>query len=78
MFNRTVKFFKRNDQLVITTADKGNKTVIMLREEYDRKMRELFSDVSIYKILAFDTTDTLESRIRYIADTLKKSEFIDA
>ena len=41
---------------VILPADKGNATVIMEREDYDRKIGELLNDTSTYHKLPKDTT----------------------
>lgn len=38
---RTIKFFKSNPDLLICKADKGNKIMVMDRDEYDGKMHDL-------------------------------------
>lgn len=47
----TQKFMKENKDLIITRADKGNKTVILTEVMYKQKMEELLSDNSTYTLL---------------------------
>lgn len=77
IYKRSAKFLKSNKELVITSADKGNRTVVMLKSDYDGKMMDLLSDVNVYRKLHFDTTDILHERIIYIANALKKQKFIN-
>lgn len=44
------------DSIVITPADKGNATVVMDRNDYDRKIRTLLADADVYKRLPKDAT----------------------
>lgn len=67
---RTQKFLNRNkDLVIITSADKGNRTVVMSKSEYDRKMMEHLSDRKVYRELRFDTTELLHARSVHIANT---------
>lgn len=73
---RTKKFLNLNKDLVITSADKDNITVVMRKSEYHRKMMEYLSDTKVYQELQFGTTELLHARSVYIANTLKKQQFI--
>lgn len=62
-FNRlrqkTKKFLEQHPELIVTNADKGNVTVIQLRDDYIRKAKELLSDDKVYKELRSDPTNKL-------------------
>lgn len=70
------KFLSRNKNLAIIPADKGNRTVIMNKVDYESKMTELLSDENIYKKLAYDATDSLQARLIHISTRLVKSKAI--
>jgi len=48
MHKTTARFCKENPNIIFTRADKGNVTVAMDREEYNKKMEELLQDKNIY------------------------------
>lgn len=73
---KTKSFLKHNPDLIVLNADKGNKTVFMLRSEYLRKMDEHFSDNSVYKQLSYDTTYILENRLLTLAKNLLNRRYI--
>ena len=60
---------------VILPADKGNATVVMRREDYDRKMRELL-DTTTYTRLKGDPTAVQENRLSHRLRELEKCEEI--
>lgn len=49
-----LKLLKRNKEIIVTKADKGNKIVILNREEYIEKMDLLLGNRDIYKPLRSD------------------------
>lgn len=55
-FNQTKVFLKANSDLLVLTADKGNRTVIMNKTDYDVKMKALLDDTATYKTLNKDPT----------------------
>lgn len=76
IYKRTQKFLRLNKDLVVTSADKGNRTVVMSKSMYEQKMMEHLSDNKVYKKLDFDTTELLHGRSIYICQALKKQQFI--
>ncbi|XP_058840132.1 uncharacterized protein LOC131695616 [Topomyia yanbarensis] len=75
---RSKKFLAENPNLVITKADKGNKTVIIASEEYEQKMEDLLSDESTYKQLKSDPTSKVLKKIGVLVDGWRDSKYIDA
>ena len=63
---------------VILPADKGNATVVMEREDNDKKVRELLEDTSTYRKLTKDPTPTQESKIGRKLRSLHNSKEIKA
>ncbi len=55
---------KRNKNIVILPADKGNATVVMDRCEYKMKMKKLLDDEYTYKQLPNDPTTKIEKRLQ--------------
>ncbi|CAD6207985.1 GSCOCG00010260001-RA-CDS, partial [Cotesia congregata] len=50
----TKKFLKERPELIVARADKGNTTVVMFKDEYDREMRKMLDDRETYKLLNKD------------------------
>ena len=55
-------FLKENQNLLVTKADKGNKTVIISAEEYHDKMMELLNDASTYSKLKTDPSTRIHKK----------------
>ena len=53
----------KDEDIIIVPADKGRATVILSREEYIQKMRQITDDDSKYRILRKDPTVKTESKI---------------
>lgn len=51
MLSDTKKFLRTNKDVRITYSDKGNLTVAMFAQDYEKKMLELLSDTNTYKVL---------------------------
>ncbi|XP_045460391.1 uncharacterized protein LOC123670856 [Harmonia axyridis] len=75
-FTKTKKFFKEHNELLITRADKGNKTVIMTNTEYEEKMSILLKDNTTYIKTKRDMTLTLEKENNKIIKNWKEKGFI--
>lgn len=45
---RAADFFKKHQQLIISQSDKGKHSVIMYREEYEKKIMDLLNDTTTY------------------------------
>lgn len=63
-------------EIIITTADKGNKTVILYKDEYEKKMKKLLEDKSTYKTTRLDPTSTLEKKNNNLLTELLKDNHI--
>lgn len=60
IYEETKRFLKRyKDDIVITKSDKGNKTVVIYKEEYKKEMEKLLQDKSTYKTMRTDPTQKL-------------------
>ncbi|EZA61673.1 hypothetical protein X777_10505 [Ooceraea biroi] len=62
-FNYCKKFFRNNDDLMVTRADKGQVTVILNRSDYYDKMSLLLEDTTAYKKLNKDLTKRITNKI---------------
>lgn len=62
-FAKCKKFFKNNDDVFVTHADKGQVTVILNQKNYIDKMNELLNDETTYKKLNKDPIKSLASKI---------------
>lgn len=76
LFSSCKEFFKRNDNLIVTRADKGNITVALDKHEYFNKIEELLMDTNTYNVVKKDPTKNLTSRLRDLLTRWKSSEFI--
>lgn len=56
IFKKTRNYLKNNPDIYVVNADKGNKTVLIDRVEYEQKMMDLLSDSVTYKPLKSDPT----------------------
>lgn len=65
----------KND-IVITSADKGNKTVILYRTEYISKMQEIIGDKNTYKTMRNDPTNKLQRQNNKMINDLFKDNQI--
>ncbi|XP_036347982.1 uncharacterized protein LOC118757371 [Rhagoletis pomonella] len=70
-----VRLHKNN--LIITDADKGNKTVAMYKTEYLDKMNKLIDDKNTYKAIRSDPTNALQRKNNKIVDELYKGKHIN-
>ncbi len=50
------QFIKDHPEIIITNADKCNKTVIMSKQEYNDKLQNMLNDSKTYKIQKSDQT----------------------
>ncbi|XP_036317531.1 uncharacterized protein LOC118732510, partial [Rhagoletis pomonella] len=78
IFEDTKRFIKQHkDSIVITNADKGNKTVMMDKTEYKEKMKDLLSDRYTYKTIRMDPTQKLLRKNNAIVNDIYKQKNID-
>ena len=71
-----LKEMRKWEDNVILPADKGNATVVMEREDYNRKVRELLSDATAYRKLPRDPTEAQEAKLSRKLKALEKSKEI--
>lgn len=72
----TKKFLKDNPNLIITQSDKGNVTVAMLKSSYIEKSLDLLDDITTYKRITRDPTNSLETSCNKLIKNLKDKGFI--
>ncbi|XP_036340019.1 uncharacterized protein LOC118749331 [Rhagoletis pomonella] len=68
---------KHKNNIIITDADKGNKTVVIYKTEYLEKMKKLIEDRNTYKSIRTDPTNTLQRKNNKIVDELYKGKHIN-
>ena len=78
IYKDTEKFLKRyKNKIIVTPADKGNKTVVIYKEDYQTKMNNLLEDKNTYKITRNDPTAKLLKINNNIVNELYKTNQID-
>ncbi|GAB0098762.1 hypothetical protein DMENIID0001_145580 [Sergentomyia squamirostris] len=73
----TREFLKNNPDLIVISADKGGKTVLMYHHEYMEKMNAMVNDASTYKVLKKDMTTYCQTKNNEIVNKLFKGDHID-
>lgn len=77
-YKKTQNIIKRHrNEIIITDADKGNKTVVMYKEDYNNKMNKLLEDKSTYKTIRTDPTTKLQKINNNFVNSMFKSNYID-
>lgn len=77
IYEDTKRFLKRyGREIVVTKSDKGNKTVVMYREQYKSGMEELLNDKTTYKRIRTDPTCKLQRANNTIITNLFKQNYI--
>lgn len=73
VYKNTKIFLKKHEEeVILTNADKGNITVIMYREEYMEKMKELLEDKTTYRRIRNDPTeDLIEQNNKFVLGLYK-------
>ncbi|XP_062713958.1 uncharacterized protein LOC134290776 [Aedes albopictus] len=75
--NTSKKFIRDHPDVYIVPADKGNKTVIMMRDEYEEKMQTLVSDVNTYERIDTDWTNKIQAQNNKLVNKLFNHKMID-
>lgn len=70
-------FLAQHQSLYVLAADKSNKTVILEKEEYNKKMLELLNDSSTYKKESHDLTKKIQTKLNSFVNTWLKKNYID-
>ncbi|XP_055547777.1 uncharacterized protein LOC129731643 [Wyeomyia smithii] len=76
-FHVSKKFIREYPDLCVVTADKGNKTVIMKREDYESKMRALIDDIDTYERIDADWTSKIQTKNNTLVKSLFDQKMID-
>ncbi|RLU15076.1 hypothetical protein DMN91_012963 [Ooceraea biroi] len=71
------KFLKVNKDIIVTRADKGQVTVIMDRNDYIKKMKELLSDKNTYVELDKDPVKKVTRRVGELVKSWVNLDLID-
>ena len=74
---RCKTFLKQNDDLIITSADKGGKTVAIYKDEYQTKMAAILGDLCTYRRLKRDPTNILQNKNNSLVEKLFKLKIIN-
>lgn len=77
-FNDTQKFMKEvvKSDAILTVADKGGKTVLMPRAEYQEQMKTLVDDRDTYKKVNYDPTNRVQTHSNRLVSQLFQKGFI--
>ncbi|XP_055603877.1 uncharacterized protein LOC129752111 [Uranotaenia lowii] len=73
----TKQFLKTHPHIIVLEADKGNVTVMMNREDYDKKMQTLIDDKNTYTILTRDPTTGFQTKNNNFAKRLADLKLIN-
>lgn len=77
IYEKTKKFLRKNENITIIQADKGNKTVVMYKKDYEDKMESLLEDKTTYRATRTDPTVKLQKDNNTIVLDLYKQNIID-
>ncbi|XP_075167739.1 uncharacterized protein LOC142239876 [Haematobia irritans] len=75
-FEETSRFLRKHKEIIVTKSDKGNKTVIMYKKDYEEKMEKLLDDKTTYKTIREDPTQKLQRKNNKIITDLFKNGYI--
>lgn len=77
IFNNTKKFLNEHKDILVISADKGNKTVVLKKQEYLEKMKDLVNTRDTYRIIRRDPTTTLQTKNNNLVQQLRNYEHIN-
>lgn len=60
---RTKEFLQQHKDVMVSNSDKGNVTIISYKGEYNRKIDELLSDLSMFTPLESDPSQTVKNAV---------------
>lgn len=75
-FVETKKFLGEHPDILVTSADKGEVTVLMSKLDYDSKLKTLLNDRSTYTVINEDPTRLVEGRCNRMILKWKRMGFI--
>lgn len=75
-FIETKQFLRSHPDILVTSADKGNVTVLMSKLDYDAKMKVLLDERTTYTVLDEDPTKRIEGRCNRLILKWKRMGFV--
>lgn len=72
-----IERLKNYDDIIITNADKGSKTVILNKADYNKKIHEILSDSSVYREIDHDNTNYIANKLITRIKFYKSKNYID-
>uniref|UniRef100_A0A1B0CFR0 Reverse transcriptase domain-containing protein n=1 Tax=Lutzomyia longipalpis TaxID=7200 RepID=A0A1B0CFR0_LUTLO len=76
--NETKTFMdEKKDKVIVTSADKGNVTDVMNKDEYEGKMQQLVGDETTYKKIPRDLTNRFQTKNNELITSLVNKGSID-
>ena len=73
--HKTIRSLRRDKDIIILPADKGNATVVMNRSDYTAKMEDLLEDPA-YKKMKCNPTTRVETRISSALKELEQKGYL--
>ncbi|XP_072400190.1 uncharacterized protein [Diabrotica undecimpunctata] len=77
LLEETKRFLKSHPELVVTQSDKGNVTVVMLKDDYFKLSQEILDQGSSYITLPSDPTSNIQNKSNAIKKRLWQQKQID-
>lgn len=74
---QTERFLGKNKNILVLNADKGNKTVILDKKDYEDKMKNILQDMCTYKRIKKDPTSILQTKNNSLIEKLFNMNLID-
>lgn len=75
-FNKTKLFLKNNEDIIVAKSDKGNSTILMLKQDYYSHINKMLEDENVYKLLNKDPTAKFQKEANIILKLLFDLEYI--
>ena len=76
-FHSSKKFVRDNLDVYVVAADKGNKTVLMNKNDYESKMKALVEDSDTYERIDSDWTNKMQTKNNTLVKALHDQKLID-
>ena len=77
LYHKSKRFLKEHPEVLLMNADKGNVTVLIPREVYERLSDDIISDTQSIQPLIRDPTSTIQQKANKIITSLKNKGRID-
>jgi hypothetical protein len=75
-FIETRRFLHDHPDILLTKADKGNVSVLMLRSDYDSKILSLLDDIDTYEVVRRHSSEVLQRNINALIEKWRVNEYI--